>query len=92
MLMRVIDWTCACQHPYIWEIVRSYVFMAPEVKQGEIDIEALINYIADYMKVGSLNTYDIENAGNMFYYFLSVCNFYGQYYAVSYTHLRAHET
>lgn len=76
----VIDWTCACQHPYIWEIVRSYVFMAPEVKQGEIDIEALINYIADYMKVGSLNTYDIENAGNLFYYFLSVCNFYSQYY------------
>ena len=76
----VIDWTCACQHPYIWEIVRSYIFMAPEVKHGEIDIEALINYIADYIKVGSLNTYDIENAGNLFYYFLSVCNFYGQYY------------
>ena len=76
----IIDWTCACQHPYIWEIVRSYVFMAPEVKQGEIDIEALINYIADYVKVGSLNTYDIQNAGNLFYYFLSVCDFYGQYY------------
>lgn len=24
--------------------------------------------------------YDIENAGNLFYYFLAVCNFYGQYY------------
>lgn len=21
----IIDWTCVCQHPYIWEIVRSYV-------------------------------------------------------------------
>lgn len=76
----IIDWTCACRHPYIWEIVRSYVFMAPEVKRGEINIEALITYIADYMEIGTLNTYDIENAGNLFYYFLAVCNFYGQYY------------
>ena len=76
----IIDWTCVCQHPYIWEIVRSYIFMAPEVKQGELNIEALINYIGYYMEVGSLNAYDIENAGNLFYYFLTVCNFYGQYY------------
>ena len=76
----IIDWTCACRHPYIWEIVRSYVFMAPEVKRGEINIEALITYIADYMEIGTLNIYDIENAGNLFYYFLAVCNFYGQYY------------
>lgn len=76
----IIDWTCVCKHPYIWEITRSYVFMAPEVKQGEINIEGLINYISDYMEVGSLNAYDVENAGNLFYYFLAVCNFYEQYY------------
>lgn len=76
----IIDWTCTCRHPYIWEIVRSYVFMAQEVKQGEINIDALIRYILNYMEFGSLNTYDIENAGKLFYYFLAVCNFYGQYY------------
>lgn len=76
----IIDWTCACRHPYIWEVVRSYVYMAPEVKQGEIDIEGLISYIISYLKAGSLNVYDIENAGKLFYYFLAVCNFYGQYY------------
>ncbi len=76
----IIDWTCACKHPYIWEIVRSYVFMAPEIKQGEINIEALTAYISEYMKSGSLNNYDIENAGKLFFYFLAVCNFYGQYY------------
>ena len=76
----VIDWTCACIHPYIWEIVRSYVFMAPEIKHGEINMESLCSYISDYLKYGTLNTYDIENAGKFFYYFLSVCNFYGQYY------------
>ena len=76
----IIDWTCACRHPYIWEIVRSYVFMAPEVKQGEICIEALIRYISIYMEYNELKSYDIENAGKLFFYFLAVCNFYGQYY------------
>lgn len=76
----IIDWTCVCKHPYIWEIVRSYVFMSQEVRQGEINIDALIGYIVKYIEVGSLNSYDIENAGNLFYYFLAVCDFYGQYY------------
>lgn len=76
----IIDWTCACKHPYIWEIVRSYVFVAPEIKEGEIDIQALIDYISEYMEYGSLNSYDIENAGKLFFYFLAVCNFYEQYY------------
>lgn len=76
----VIDWTCACSHPYIWEIIRSYIFMAPEVKLGEINIEALISYISAYLEYGRLNRYDIENAGNLFFYFLAVCDFYGQYY------------
>lgn len=76
----IIDWTCVCKHPYIWEIVRSYVFMAPEIKQGEINIKSLIDYISAYMECGSLNSYDIENAGNLFFYFLAVCNFYEQYY------------
>ena len=60
--------------------MRSYVFMAPETKQGKIDIEKLIHYISVYMEDGSLNSYDLENAGKLFFYFLAVCNFYGQYY------------
>ncbi len=39
----VIDWTCACRHPYIWEIVRSYVFMAPEVKQEIVGLQGVRN-------------------------------------------------
>lgn len=76
----VIDWICACRHPYVWEIVRSYVFMVPEVRQGEINIEALLRYLSAYMEYHPLRTYDIENAGRLFYCFLGVCNFYGQYY------------
>lgn len=77
----IIDFTCACKHPYIWEIVRSYVFMAPEVNLGEIKIEGLVDYILAYMECAPLNSYDIENAGKFFFYFLGVCDFYGQYYA-----------
>lgn len=76
----IIDWTCACKHPYIWEIIRSYVFMAPEITQGELNIEAFIRYISMYLEHGALNSYDIENAGRLYFYFLAVCNFYGQYY------------
>ena len=50
------------------------------IKQGEINIKSLMDYISEYMKFGSLNTYDVENAGNLFFYFLAVCNFYAQYY------------
>lgn len=33
-----------------------------------------------YMEWNPLNAYDIENAGNLYFYFLAVCNFYAQYY------------
>lgn len=79
-IIGVVDWTTACRHPYIWEIIRSYVFMAPECKYGEINIDNLLEYIKSYLTRGKLTTYDIEKAGEFFYYFLSVCNFYGQYY------------
>lgn len=52
------------------------MFMAPEVSDGNIDINALIKYIECYLEGNALNTYDIENAGTFFFYFLAVCNFY----------------
>ena len=76
----IIDWTTACKHPLIWEVVRSYIFMAPECKKGNLDIEKFESYLRKYLQKGRLNTYDIENAGRMFFYFLAVCDFYGQYY------------
>jgi len=76
----IIDWTTACRHPLIWEVVRSYVFMAPECGEGRIDLDRFERYLRTYLQQGILNTYDIENAGRLFFYFLAVCNFYGQYY------------
>lgn len=76
----IIDWTTACRHPLIWEVVRSYIFMASECKRGVLDIDKFERYIKAYLKKGRLSKYDIENAGRFFFYFLSVCDFYGQYY------------
>lgn len=75
----VIDFTCACRHPYVWEIFRSYCFMAPEVQRGEVDVGALLDYFAAYREENSLTREDIENAGNLFACFLAACNFYEQY-------------
>lgn len=47
---------------------------------NELLIEALIQYIKEYRSIAPLNRYDVENAGNLFYYFFAVCDFYGQYY------------
>lgn len=76
----IIDWTTACKHPLIWEVVRSYIFMAPECKNGDFDFEKFERYLKTYLQKGKLNAYDIENAGKLFFYFLAVCDFYGQYY------------
>lgn len=76
----VIDWTTACVHPVVWEIVRSYVYAAPECANGEIDTEKLIAYFNSYCKYAKLNGYDIENAVKLFYYQIAVCDYYGQYY------------
>lgn len=76
----IVDWTTACRHPLVWEVVRSYIFMAPECKEGWLDVDKFEHYLRTYLKRGSLNAYDIENAGRLFFNFLAVCDFYSQYY------------
>ena len=76
----IIDWTTACRHPLVWEIVRSYIFMAPECKNGDLNMDKFEHYLKKYLQEGKLNAYDIENAGRLFFYFLAVCDFYSQYY------------
>ncbi len=76
----VIDWTTACVHPVVWEIIRFYVYASPLCSNGEIDIDDFLDYVRVYLSRGKLNFYDLENMGRMFFYFTAVCNFYGQYY------------
>jgi len=76
----VIDWTTACVHPLVWEIMRSYVYAAPECANGEIDTCKLRKYFEDYCRYAELNNYDLENAAKLFYYQIAVCDYYNQYY------------
>lgn len=76
-----IDWTTSCNHPVVWEIIRSYVYASPKCSEGKIEIEDFVSYVKTYLKYAQLNTYDLENMGRMFFQFSAVCNFYGQYYA-----------
>ncbi len=76
----VIDWTTACVHPVVWEIMRSYVYAAPECAEGEINIDRLMDYFRSYCRSAKLNSYDLQNAAKLFYYQIAVCDYYNQYY------------
>ena len=75
----VIDWTTACVHPAVWEVMRSYVYASPLCARGEIDIGDLLDYVRAYLIRFPLTDYDLENMGRLFFYFTAVCDFYGQY-------------
>lgn len=79
----VIDWTTACVHPVVWELMRSFVYADPGCAGGEIDIGRLSDYVGSYLALAPLNGYDIEMMAGLFYYQIAVCDYYGQYYASS---------
>ena len=76
----VIDWTTACVHPVVWEVIRSYLYGAQSCRSGQIDIADFIRYVENYLSYATLNKYDIDMMANLFYYQISVCDYYGQYY------------
>ena len=77
----VIDWTTACIHPVVWEIVRSYVYASPRCANGEIHTDEFLNYVREYRKYAPLNREDLAQMIKLFYYQIAVCDYYGQYYA-----------
>ena len=80
-LTAVIDWTSACVHPVIWEIMRSFVYGAPCCADGHINAALLERYVDAYCRYGKLNAYDWENLYRLYFYQIAVCDYYGQYYA-----------
>ena len=76
----VIDWTTACIHPVVWEIMRSYVYAAPECQSGDIDIAGFLRYVKDYLLFSKLTISDLKMMPYVFYYQIAVCDYYKQYY------------
>lgn len=80
-LSAVIDWTTACVHPVIWEIMRCFVYGAPCCSEVEIDRPMLERYLDAYCRYEMLNSYDVQNLYKLYWYQIAVCDYYGQYYA-----------
>ena len=76
----VIDFTANCVHPACWELIRSYSYADPKCVNGEIDFNNLNEYICNYMKYSKLNEYDIKMMAYLYYYQLTVCDYFSQYY------------
>lgn len=76
----VIDWTTACVHPVVWEIIRSYVYASPQCREGEIDMEEFAEYLSAYLEYAPLTAADIQMMPRLFYYQIAVCDYYNQYY------------
>ncbi len=56
----IIDFVSACKMPVVWEIIRSYSYIDPKAKDGEININNLIQYIKKFTNYVSLNEYDFK--------------------------------
>jgi Ser/Thr protein kinase RdoA (MazF antagonist) len=62
----VIDFASACNLPVIWEIIRSFTIASERCKEGEIDINTLIEYLENYLLNYSLKKNDIKNIFKMY--------------------------
>ena len=80
-LTAVVDWTAACVHPVVWELMRSFVYAAPCCASGSIDRQLLSRCVHAYCRYGTLNGYDLEHLERLYFYQIAVCDYYGQYYA-----------
>jgi hypothetical protein len=76
----VIDWTTACIHPIVWEVIRSYIYAAPECRSGDINAANFGFYVKDYLSYSTLTKADIKMMPYVFYYQISVCDYYNQYF------------
>lgn len=76
----VIDWTSACIHPAVWEILRSFIYGNPKCGDGSIAIPEFVEYAKNYLDFAPLTKYDLEMMPYVFYYQICVCDYYNQYF------------
>lgn len=56
----VIDFVSACRMPIVWEIIRSYSYIDIDAKNGEFNLDHLVEYVKTVNKYITLNKYDLE--------------------------------
>ena len=56
----IIDFVSACKMPIVWEIIRSYSYIDIKAKDGELDIDNLVQYVKTFTEYVKLNEYDLK--------------------------------
>lgn len=59
-VVAVLDFAKARKMPVAWEIIRSYTYIDEKCKDGEIDVENLVEYVKEVMKYIKLSKIDLK--------------------------------
>lgn len=56
----VIDFVSACKMPIVWEILRSYSYIDKDAKNGDFNINTMVDYVKKFNEYVKLNEFDIK--------------------------------
>ena len=62
----VIDFETAKKLPIIWEVMRSYSYIDKEAKNGNLNLNTLVDYVKEFSKYVKLNEYDLKYAAKIY--------------------------
>ena len=71
----VIDWTHPGRSLACFEVFMSYVYAAPECRDGVIDTEKFKPILKEYLKYTKLNRYDLKMMPYFMYHYCVFCSF-----------------
>ena len=62
----VIDFETSKKLPIIWEVMRSYSYIDKEAKNGNLNLNTLVDYVKEFSKYVKLNEYDLKYAAKIY--------------------------
>ena len=62
----IIDFEKARKLPIVWEVIRSYTYIDKKVKNGNINVDILVDYFKEFNKYIKLNQYDLKYASYLY--------------------------
>jgi len=71
----VIDWTHPGRSLACFEVLMSYVYAAPDCKDGVVDIEKFKPILNEYLQYTELNRYDLKMMPYFIYHYSIFCSF-----------------
>ena len=79
--VHIIDFTCCCRQPVVWELTRFFFHADKTAKDGAFDEKRYREYLRNYTSIVRLTDYDLDNAYKLYFYQILVCDYYSQYLA-----------